>query len=169
MQKGQIDWFGSQTGFCPYGSPRKERWIHTTVEVRDSDVTVFLDGVHVTTIKGHLTPRASGGIVVANQQGNVARFKDFTISNLQSLPFETRSCASLQENSEYYSLINRNGVLSRGFCRTLLKDSPTEGNSSYQISVDLFSEVDWSGDGVAYLGIIFNARDINNADFIYFR
>ena len=74
-----------------------------------------------------MTPRASGGIVLASQQANVARFKDFTISDLQPLPFETRSCASLQENSDYYSLINRNDVLSRGFCRALLKGHADRG------------------------------------------
>lgn len=143
--------------------------MHTSLEVRDSDVTVFLDGVHVISFKGHLSPEAAGGVALANHRGNVARFKDFTITDLRSLPFEIKSCASLQDHIEYYSLINQNDVWSRGFCRALLKETPVEDSTSYQISVDLYSEVDWSGDRLAYLGIIFNAQDINNADFIYFR
>lgn len=169
IQQGLLNWFGSQTGNCPHGPPRKARWIHISLEVRDSDVSVFLDGVYVTSFKGRFAPKVAGGVILANHQGNVGRFKDFIITDLPSLPFEIKSCASVQDRKEYYSVFSQNDLWYQGFCRALLKDTLEEDSSSYQISVDLFSEVDWSGDRLAYLGIIFNARDINNADFIYFR
>ncbi|XP_068732418.1 uncharacterized protein [Montipora capricornis] len=169
MREGQMDWFGSQSGSCPYGAPYKERWIHTMLEVRDSEVTVFLNDVYLTSYQGHIPQKASVGVVLANNEGNVARFKDLTVTDQPSLPFYMKSCASLQHHSEYYTLINQNDVWSRGFCRVLLKDTPVKNGPSYQISVDFYSEMDWSGDRISYVGILFNARDINNADFIYFR
>lgn len=175
MQQGLLDWFGSQTGSCPYGPPRKSRWVHSTLEVRDSDVAVFLNGVHVTSLESHFSPKAAGGVVLANHQGNVGQFKNFAITDLPSLPFEIKRCASIQDHSDHYSLINKNDQWSQGFCRALhksgrqRKDVRGEDISSYQISVDLFSDVDWTGDQLAYPGIIFNARDVNNADYIYFR
>ena len=113
-------------------------------------------------------------MAVANNHGNVIRFKDFSITNLPLLPFTDKSCASLQDHKDYYSVISQSDHWFQGFCRVLAKDaigqdSLKENETSYQITVDLFSEVDWSGDRLAYVGIIFNARDINNADFIYFR
>ena len=164
-----MDWFGSQSGSCPYGAPYKERWIHTMLEVRDSEVTVFLNDVYLTSYQGHIPQKASVGVVLANNEGNVARFKDLSVTDQPSLPFDMKSCASLQHHSEYYTLINQNDVWSRGFCRVLLKDTPVKNGPSYQISVDFYSEMDLSGDRISYVGILFNARDINNADFIYFR
>ena len=169
VKQGRLNWFGSHTGSCAFGPPRKERWIHTALEVRDSDVTVFLNDVYVTSFKAQLLPKATGGVVLANNYGNVIRFKDFNITDLPSLPFEIKGCATLQDRKEYYTVMSQDEQWSQGFCRALVKETLEKDDSSYQISVDLFSEVDWSGDRLAYLGIIFNARDINNADFIYFR
>jgi len=71
--------------------------------------------------------------------------------------------------TEYSSLISQNDVWSRGFCHVLLKDTPVKDLSSYQFWVDLNSKMDWSWDRIAFVGIVFNARDINNAGFICFR
>lgn len=169
MRRGQLDWFGSQSGSCPHGSPYKARWIHSMLDVGHSQVAVFLDGVYVTSFEGHISLKASAGVVLVNDEGSEARVKEFTVSKKPAVPFYTTSCASLQYQKEYYSLISQNDVWSRGFCRVLLKDTPVKDHSSYQISVDLYSEMDWSWDRIAFVGIIFNARDINNADFIYFR
>lgn len=106
---------------------------------------------------------------MANRHGSVIQFKDFIITDIPSLAFETKSCATVQDNMKYYSMISQGDFWAQGFCRTLLKEVDMEETSSYQVSVDLFSELGWSGDRIAYLGIMFNARDINNADFIYFR
>lgn len=156
-------------GSCPHDPPRKARWIHVTLEIRKSDVSVFLEGVHVTSFKGHFPPKAAGGVLLANHHGNVVQFKDFVIADLPSLPFKTKSCATVQDNTNYYSVVSQGDLWAHGFCRALLKDVQMEKSSSYQVSVDLFSELGWSGDRIAYVGIMFNARDINNADFIYFR
>lgn len=169
IQQGRLNWYESQMGSCPHGPPRKARWIHVTLEVRKYDVSVFLEGIHVTSFKGHFPPKAAGGVLLANHHGNVVQFKDFTITDLPSLPFETKSCATVQDNVKYYSVISQGDFWAQGFCRALLKDVQMEESSSYQVSVDLFSELGWSGDRIAYVGIMFNARDINNADFIYFR
>ena len=169
IQQGRLNWYESQMGSCPHGPPRKARWIHVTLEVRKSDVSVFLEGVHVTSFKGHFPPKAVGGVLLANYHGNVVQFKNFVIADLPSLPFETKSCATVKDNLEYYSVISQGDFWAHGFCRALLKDIQMEESSSYQVSVDLFSELGWSGDRIAYVGIMFNARDINNADFIYFR
>ena len=108
-------------------------------------------------------------MLVANHEGNVVRFKDFMLSEISSMPFQTKSCASAKENAEFFSLISQPDLRPRDFCRAFYDQSDAVESSSYQVSVDLYSEADWSGDNTAFLGIIFNARDINNADFIYFR
>ena len=169
IQRGRLNWYGSQVGSCPHGPPRNARWIHITLEVRKSEVSVFLEGVHVTSFRGHFPPKGAGGVLLANRRGSVVRFKNFIINDIPSLPFETRSCATMQDNTKYYSMISQGDFWSQGFCRALLKNVNLEETSTYQVSVDLFSDLGWSGDRIAYLGIIFNARDINNADFIYFR
>ena len=123
----------------------------------------------MTSFRGHFPPKGAGGVLLANRHGSVVRFKNFIINDIPSLPFETRSCATMQDNTKYYSMISQGDFWSQGFCRALLKNVNLEETSTYQVSVDLFSDLGWSGDRIAYLGIIFNARDINNADFIYFR
>ncbi|XP_022805350.1 hemicentin-1-like [Stylophora pistillata] len=169
IQRRRLNWYGSQVGSCPHGPPRNARWIHITLEVRKSEVSVFLEGVHVTSFRGHFPPKGAGGVLLANRQGSIIQFKNFIINDIPSLPFETKSCATVQDNTKFYSMISQGDFWSQGFCRALLKEVNLAETSTYQVSVDLFSDLGWSGDRVAYLGIIFNARDINNADFIYFR
>ena len=169
VQSGRLNWYGSEIGSCQQGSPRRGRWVEATLLVRHSDVSGFLDGAFVTSFKGHFPPKGFGGLLVANHVGNVVRFKDFKLSDLPSLPFQTKSCASSEENSGYISLISHPDLQPRDFCRAFYDQLEIEETSSYQVSVDLYSEAGWSGDNTAFLGIMFNARDINNADFIYFR
>jgi len=133
------------------------------LHVGHSEVAVFLDGVYVTSFEGHIICKASAGVVLVNDEGSDARVKDFTVTKKPSMLRFSRY------QTEYSSLISHDDVWSRGFCHVLLNDTHGKDLSSYQISVDLNSKMDWSWDRIAFVGIVFNACDINNAGFIYFR
>ena len=53
----------------------------------------------MTSFRGHFPPKGAGGVLLANRRGSVVRFKNFIINDIPSLPFETKSCATMQDNT----------------------------------------------------------------------
>lgn len=167
IKNGSLYWYGSKFGPCPFGPPRRNRWIQVSLEVRDSLAYLYLDGVHVTTVKGHLPTRGHAGVMLSNHEGNIIHFKDFQITELQAFPFSSKSCEAVIEHKDYHSLIIGADLWPDGLCRVFMPD--TAASNDYILSTHLFSESGWTGDKIALPGVLFNARDINNFDFVYLR
>lgn len=52
-------------------------------------------------------------------------------------------------------------------CRVLAQ--PTLESQAYAVSAELLNQAGWQGINSGHLGLLFNARDENNFDFVYFR
>ena len=52
-------------------------------------------------------------------------------------------------------------------CRVLAQ--PTDTSLPYIVSAELMNQAGWKGLNSGHLGLLFNAKDENNFDFIYFR
>ena len=55
----------------------------------------------------------------------------------------------------------------RSMCRVLAQ--PTLESQAYSVSAELLNQAGWQGINSGHLGLLFNARDENNFDFVYFR
>lgn len=53
VQNSKAQWSNSKIGACPGGPFKGGIWNNVTVNVRENDVSVYLDGTHVLSTKGH--------------------------------------------------------------------------------------------------------------------
>ena len=158
---------GFHSGPCPYGPPMRNRWMHVGLEVRGSKANLFLDGVHVATIRGQFPTRGHAGVLLAQHKDNVVHFKGFNITALDPFPFSSKSCNAIVKHPDFHSVIIGDNLWPGAMCRVSMPDNL--GNNEYILDVKLFSEAGWTGDKAALPGVMFNAKDINNFDFIYLR
>lgn len=101
---------------------------------------------------------------MANGYKNTIRFKDYRLQKLPTYSHPVSSCVSVSKTASFVEMIGTGGTWpSAGFCRTMI--SKSIAGSSYSISVKLFNVRSSTG----HLGILYNAKDINNFDFVYFR
>ena len=162
-----LNWGGSDMGPCPLGPPRRNRWLHVSLEVRGPKANLFLDGVHVATLRGQFPTRGHAGVLLAQHKDNVVHFKGFTITALDPFPFSSKACAAIVKHPDFHSVIIGDNLWPGAMCRVSMPDNL--GNNEYILDVKLFSEAGWTGDKVALPGVMFNAKDINNYDFVYLR
>ena len=138
--------------------------------VRDSEAQLYLDDIQVLVFNPHFPSIGRGGVIVAAGQKNVVRFRDFQISPIRPLPFSVYNCKSYHRiSSDYYRLDAEYGSWpDSGFCKAISRDEIPDKN--YVITASLFNQRGYSGtphSGV--LGLMFNAQDQYNFDFVYFR
>jgi hypothetical protein len=100
--------------------------------------------------------------------------KDKTFLKLNSSStgphFSTTSCFVVSSTPLYLEMVGKGGSWPQeGFCKTLVKKTVT--GSSYSISVRLYNHEGFSGStqGIGHPGVLYNAKDMNNFDFVYFR
>ena len=81
----------------------------------------------------------------------------------------SKRCVKTVQYPDYVKLDVDHGVWPQdGFCMAAyLKDSGQ--STDYQLSVDLFNFIGWTGVNSGHLGVFFNAEDQDNYDFVYFR
>ena len=77
-------------------------------------------------------------------------------------------CTSLVMNitDNHYkmdALDSQNGVM----CRTVAQH--INESQAYTVSAELLNQAGWQGVNSGHLGLLFNAVDENNFDFVYFR
>ena len=138
------------------------------VEVRGSSVSIYRDGVLVRSTRAHFPAKGRGGIIVANGYKNIIHFRKFRLRAIPALPFTPESCLASRKSGNYYILDANHGKWpANGFCRALL---PKAVNSQhYEVSAELYNQIGWSGANSGHLGLMYNAIDKNNFDFVYFR
>ena len=159
----------SKIGTCP-GSPLKEtKWLNVTVNVREGDVIIELDSKHLVTTKAHFPSVARGGILAGNGLNNVISFKNYQVYPIKPFPFEFIGCTSkTRTSSSYFILDAKHGQWPHdNFCRAVSKKVLPGEN--YLLSANLFVQGPWRGEESNYAGLLYNAKDENNYDFVYVR
>ena len=152
---------------CPNGPPKGGVWLPVVIKVLGHDVQVYLGGDLVTTIKSHFAPRARGGVFTFHGYQNVVLFRKFQI--VPQL-FVSKKCAETVEFPEYIKLDAGHGSWRQdGFCHAGYSVRKSVESTDYQLSVDLYNFMGWSGVNSGHLGVFFNAEDQDNYDFVYFR
>ena len=59
------------------------------------------------------------------------------------------------------------GTQGQVYCRAL--SHPTDETQAYSVSVELLNQMGWKGINSGHPGLLYNALDENNFDFVYFR
>ena len=152
---------------CPKGPPKGGVWFAVSIKVHGKDVQVYLDGDLVTSVKSHFTPQARGGAFTFHGYKNVVLFRNFEIVPQPS--YVSKKCARAVEYPDYVKLDANHGKWPQdGFCHMAYLEDGGQ-STDYQLSVDLFNVMGWTGVNSGHLGVFFNAEDQDNYDFIYFR
>ena len=151
---------------CPNGPPKGGVWFPVAIKVLGHDVQVYLGGDLVTTIKSHFAPRARGGVFTFHGYQNVVLFRKFQI--VPQL-FVSEKCVETVEFPEYIKLDAGHGSWPKdGFCQAGYLRKSVQ-STDYQLSVDLYNFMGWTGVNSGHLGVFFNTEDQDNYDFVYFR
>ena len=163
MSKGNLNFLQSKA--CPSGPPRGGAWFEMSITVNGQDVQIFLNKDLVVTVKAHFPPMAWGGVFTFHGYQNVVLFRNF---RLAPQLFVTQGCVATSDWSDYTMIDANHGTWPQdGFCRAIfVKEGGVE---DYQVTVELFNFIGWNGVSSGHLGVLFNAQDENNFDFIYFR
>ena len=150
---------------CPKGPPKGGVWFPVSVKVHDQEAQVYLDGDLVATIMSHFSLKARGGVFTFHGYKNVVLFRKFRID---PQIYVTKRCAKTAEFPGYVKLDADHGIWPQdGFCQVAyLKGC---GSADYQISVDMYNFIGRDGVNFGHLGVFFNAEDVDNYDFVYFR
>ena len=151
---------------CPKGPPKGGVWFPVSFNVHGQDVQVYLSGDLVATVKSHFPPRAWGGVFAYNGYKNVILFRKFQIVPQRLVK---KRCANVVQLPGYVKLDADHGRWPQdAFCQVAyLKDVGQSTN--YQLSVDLFNFIGRDGPNLGHPGVLFNAEDQDNYDFVYFR
>lgn len=118
----------------------------------------------------HFPSIGRGGVIVKLGEENVIRFRALTIQPTYKRLFDIINCqASYRISENYYRLDSRSGRWpDNEFCKAIYKKEIS--GTDYSISVKLFNQRGTYGTHLTgKLGIMFNAENENNYDFIYFK
>eukprot|EP00795_Rhopilema_esculentum_P008277 gene8277-14233_t len=169
MQNGAVQYVRSKSGSC-YKHPEGRTWFNVEVQVMTGEATLFIDGFQTVKFSPHFSPIGRAGVLVKHGDGNIIRFKDLTVAPFYKRQLNVFECSKYHRiNANYYRLDSKEGNWpDSGFCKSIgnFKINSTE----YSISVFLFNQRGPDGGHQSgRLGIMFNAHDENNFDFVYFR
>ena len=160
---------GSRTGPCSC-TLRGEQWFNVRLEIRGNAVIVFMDNIPAASFKSHFPASSRGsGVLVTGRCRASIRFRNFNLSPLPSLFFDTKNCQSarLSDNGDYYKLMAYGSLRDSpqpGICRALFPE--VIAGNSYVIRVKFYSGGSLLG---GKYGIIFNVKNSNSFEFVYFR
>ena len=111
-----------------------------------------------------------GGVLVANGYKNIAYFRNFTIIPFQA-GYRISSCVAGTSgvSGNHFVLDANHGSWPKdGFC-SALNEEVKLNTENYAISAQLFNKIGWNGVNSGHLGILYNAKNSKNYDFVYFR
>eukprot|EP00794_Sanderia_malayensis_P012108 gene12108-13359_t len=172
VMNGAIQFASIRNGRCTGGAPKNGVWFKLTVEIRDTNAVISLDGKHLISLRPHFHVFSRGGVIVANGDRNVLTFRDFVSHAIKPYKFEFSSCAKGTHRSNG-SMILDAGLRKwpeHGFCTALaLKSLDDKGSSDYVMQVKLHNIDSWQGSDWGNVGLLFNALDSNNFEYVYIR
>ena len=158
---------GSKTGPCPF-TVSGGQWFNVRLEIRGQIVTVIMNNFPAGTFKSHYPANNKGsGVLVTGGCRKSIRFRNLGVSSLSSLPFVAKNCQSARVAGDGYKLLAYSGeqdVTHPGICRALYP-KVVEGNS-YVISVNIYTQESLLS---GKYGVIFNVKNADNFEFVYFR
>ena len=159
---------GGISSTCPNGPPKGGKWFTARVEVRGVSASIYRDGLNVRSTKTRFPAKGRGGVIVANGYKNIIQFRNFRLKALPTHALTSQSCLAVRNSGKNYVLDANHGKWpADGFCRALY---PTTVNGpNYQVSAQLYNQIGWSGVNAGHLGLMYNVKDIDNFDFVYFR
>ena len=167
---GQLKWDGAISSTCPNGPPKGAEWFHVKLTVStaspSNEVKLYLKGALVRSWNPHFPVKSLGGVLVANGYKNVIQFREFKIDTPS---YVSKRCVDTVQYPAYVKLDADHGTWPGDrFCQVAyLKDGGQ--TTDYQLSVDLFNVKGWQGVNSGHLGVLYNAVDQENYDFVYFR
>lgn len=138
--------------------------------MNDDNAVLLIKNMQATTFQPHFPNQPRGGVIVKLGESNVIRFRGLTIKPVFKNLFDIINCQSFYRiSAHYYRLDSRGGQWPEGeFCKAIYKKKLT--SKDYSVSVQLFNQRGSHGTHLSgTLGLMFNAKDENNYDFIYFR
>ena len=158
---------GSKTGHCSY-TVRSGRWFNARLEIRGNRVNVIMNNKPAATFKSHYHANSKGsGILVTGGSRKSIRFRNFVVTSLPELPFVSKNCQSARAAGNVFKVMAFSGEeddTDQGICRVLYP-KVVQG-SSYVISVNIYAQGNVLG---GKYGIIFNVKNAETFEFVYFR
>ena len=156
---------------CPGQNPPKGgQWFDVRIEVNNKKAKIYLSGKLVREVTPQYPAKGQGGVLVANGYANIAYFRNFDITHYHN-DYLVTSCvvATSGDSGSYFVLDANHGKWpDSGFC-SALNDQDTLSGNQYAISAQLFNKIGWKGVNSGHLGLLYNAKDEKNYDFVYFR
>lgn len=136
------------------------------VFVRDNEAQLFLNDKPVVSFTSHLSPIGRGGVIVAAGVNSVIRIRGLDVAAVEPFFFSFYNCKSHQMiRDQFYILSAPFGTFpDSGFCRAISKQRISGTN--YIITARMFNENLYPGSKV---GLMFNAQDPYNFDFVNFQ
>ena len=134
--------------------------------VRYYEAQLFLNDKPVVSFNSHFAPIGRGGVIVAAGLDSVIRLRDLDVTAVKPFAFSFYNCKSHQMiRDQFYILSAPFGTFpDSGFCRAISKQRISGTN--YVITARMFNENLYPGSKV---GLLFNAQDPNNFDFVNFQ
>ena len=158
---------GSKTGHCSCAI-KGGKWFNVRLEIRGYKVYVITNNKPVATFKAHYHANDKGsGILVTGGFQNTIRFRNLVVTPLPELPFASKNCQNARVSGKVYKLMAYNSEgddTDNGICRALYP-KVIEGNS-YIISVNINTQGNVLG---GKYGVLFNAKNSETFEFVYFR
>ena len=158
---------GSKTGPCSC-TVTGGKWFNVRLEIRNNIVSVFMNDLPAATFKSHYPTNNKGsGILVTGGCRKSIRFRNFSVSSLPLLPFTSKNCRSARDTGEYYKLMAYPGIEDTsqpGVCRALYPKAVS--GDTFTISVSFYTQGSLLG---GKYGVIFNVKNADSFEFVYFR
>ena len=162
---------GGISSACPgQSAPKGGQWFDVRVEVNEKKAKIYLAGKLVREVTSHYPAKGQGGVLVANGYKNVAYFRNFDITHYEDEYLVTSCVVKTSGISGNLFVLDANHGKwpANGFC-SALNDKVTLNSKQYAVSAELFNKIGWNGINSGHLGLIYNAIDEKNYDFVYFR
>ena len=171
-----------QTGYMMGGRQRREgaktgpcsctvaggKWFNVCLEIRSNIVSVFMNGLAAATFKSHFPSTNKGtGVLVTGGCRKSIRFRNFTVKSLPLLPFTSKNCQGARDSGSYFTLMAYPGIedtTQPGVCRAVYPKNVL--GTSYVISVSFYVQGSLLG---GKYGVMFNVKNADSFEFVYFR
>ena len=158
---------GSKTGPCSC-TVTGGKWFNVRLEIRRNIVSVFMNDLPAAIFKSHYPTNNKGsGILVTGGCRKSIRFRAFSVSSLPLLPFTSKNCQSARDAGDYYKLMAYPGIedtTQPGVCRALYPKAVS--GDTYTISVSFYTQGSLLG---RKYGVMFNVKNADSFEFVYFR
>lgn len=110
--------------------------------------------------QGRLEARVKHGVLLDGGRCSDKDGSKFTLSTVKDC---TTLVKSLADNHYTLDALTKDSLMCRVFAQ------PMDESQAYTVTAELLNQMGWRGVNSGHLGLLFNAVDENNFDFIYFR